>query len=113
MDDTSKELVKTAAEALRALAAENKELRQKIASYDENARAEKLLDRLEARGLQVEGDDRKEKVAFLMNHHGGLDAFEAMASIAVPNGVNFTLDNDSRTGSADARTTFENMILNG
>jgi hypothetical protein len=73
---------KQASTTLRALAIENQELREKvaslqekIASYEHGARVEAIVDQIEARGLMA-GKTRSEKIA----HVASVDDLDKLAS---------------------------------
>lgn len=99
-----------AAQALRHLSAENTQLKEKVAFYERQNRAEKIAFDMEAKNLEPELT-YQEKVAKLMTSDN-LDVVERAVGLAAQQ-VKLASLSDSPGNSTDAVTAFEQGILAG
>lgn len=76
------QMMKVAASSIRNLSEENKQLKEKVAQYEHQARAEKIASQMEEKGLQPELSF-EEKVAGLVRREN-LDVVEEAIGLSAP-----------------------------
>jgi hypothetical protein len=76
------QMMKLAAESLRALSEENQSLRTKVASYEKKERAERIAKAMDDKGLEPELE-YQEKVAGLLQRDD-LDVVEQAVGLSAP-----------------------------
>ena len=107
-------LVKEAAVTIREQEMELATLRQKVAAYEAQERAEMLVERMEARGLgdSIEGRTTKEKAASLLSTGKSLDVLEeAISWQSGQGGRQFALDGSSKSGGSTPFNAIELALL--
>ena len=94
----TQQLMKTAADNIRALSNENSELRTKVASYERKARAESIANLMEEKGYQP-NTSFQEKVAGLISENRDLDVVEEAVKMGAPQIKVASVDEDSLGGA--------------
>lgn len=96
------QMMKMAAENLRALSEENVELREKVASYEKRDRAEKIATSMEEKGLEPEASF-EEKVAGLLKRDD-LDVVEKAVGFSAPQMKIASVHEDGPGGEVEGDT---------
>jgi hypothetical protein len=94
---------------LRALSAENSQLRTKVAHYEKRDRAEKIAHQMEAKRLDPE-TSYDQKVDALMERDN-LDVVEQAIEMSAPQIKLAAISSDHVGNPSDAKTAFEMGIL--
>lgn len=109
-------LLKTAAYKLRTQEAEIKDLKSKVAQFEENERIVKIAQDMEEKGFGAEYDF-EEKVAHLRERakagSGKLDVTEEAVKLAGPQGQFFGGASDDEPGGGSSKDAFTTFIMTG
>jgi len=109
-NDSSKEVLRQAAKALRNLAEENVKLASQVGEYEKRAQAEEIVSEMDRKGLSDPTVDFKDKVAALIESDKDLNLVKEALSLAAGD-FSFAAVSDVETDSDDH--AFEDFILSG
>lgn len=98
-----------AARAIRELAAENNQLKEKVASWERRERAEKIASEMQAKNLDPD-TSFADKVQKLMSSNQDLDVVEQAVGLASQQ-VKLAALTDLPGSPSDAASAFEQAIL--
>ena len=109
-NDSSKEVLRQAAKALRNLAEENEKLASQVGEYEKRAQAEEIVSEMDRKGLSDPTVNFKDKVAALIESDKDLNLVKEALSLAAGD-FSFAAVSDVETDSDDH--AFEDFILSG
>ena len=109
-NNSSKEVLKQAAKALRALAEEKEKLASQLGEYEKRAKAEEIVYEMDRKGLSDPTIAFKDKVAALIESDKDLNLVKEALSLAAGD-FSFAAVSEQELDSTDH--AFEDFILSG